>query len=510
MTLHKASQSYKQKLIWQPLRLNSPALQNRLLQWGVIIAVGAGLGLYAIVSSSLSLQWAAISLVVILFPFGVMIVGNVRRLLLAAIIMDIPFQMDSYISFRDQAANFGAIGGLIVSITTISLATLYVLWLIELLSGISKLNINRLLWATFPLALYVFFAAFSILAATDIELSLFGIFLFTQMFLLYVYIVNTVQTREDIIFIVTIILVGVILESLVMIAVRIVGHSIDIGVMKARIDDTRVGGTVGGPNGAAGYLSLLLALAVSLLFTRLGQFYKIIGTVAFGLGAIALLLTLSRGGWVAFGLSTMLLCAFAWYRNWLSPAVPVAVSIVTIALAFFFQDTLAARIFGDDAGSAESRIPLMTIAFNMIADNFVFGVGINNFTVAMLRYAKLEITGIWLYTVHNNYLLIWAETGTIGLIAFLWFLSTSLWRGWQCWKYKDRLLSPLAFALAVGILGHMTHMHFDFFNSRPALQNLWLNAGLITAINILLRQEAKQIKNIDHYNAKSKPVPFTN
>jgi len=278
-------------------------------------------------------------------------------------------------------------------------------------------------------------------------------------------------------------LIGLGFESLIMIGLRIIGHSVDISVISARIDSgMRVGGTVGGPNTAGGYLSLLLALALSVLFTRLGRFHKWLATLAFGLGIIALFLTFSRGGWIAVALSVTAACLFAWYRGWLSPTVPAVIVVVVLLVAFFSQGAIVERLFGNDNGSANSRIPLMRIAYRMIMDNLMFGVGANNFAIVMLQYAKLGVTGIWLYVVHNKYLLVWAEIGTGGFLAFIWFLVATVRQGWQGWLFKDRLLSPIALGLAVAILGHTSHMLFDTFQSRPLVQLLWLNAALIGAI----------------------------
>jgi O-antigen ligase len=106
----------------------------------------------------------------------------------------------------------------------------------------------------------------------------------------------------------------------------------------------------------------------------------------------------------------------------------------------------------------------------------------NNFTVRMIEYATLSVAGFWSYAVHNNFMLIWSETGTAALIAYLAFLAVTIRRGWKCWLSQDRLLSPLALGFTVAIVGHMVHMFFDLFNGRGPMQALWFNAGLVTAM----------------------------
>jgi O-antigen ligase len=99
------------------------------------------------------------------------------------------------------------------------------------------------------------------------------------------------------------------------------------------------------------------------------------------------------------------------------------------------------------------------------------------------QYTTAEYADTFLYTVHNKYLLVWAETGIIGLGAFLGFLFAVTRRGWQGWQFRDRLLSPLALGFTVAIVGQMVHMFFDVFHSRPQVQVLWVVAGLVTAMH---------------------------
>jgi O-antigen ligase len=124
----------------------------------------------------------------------------------------------------------------------------------------------------------------------------------------------------------------------------------------------------------------------------------------------------------------------------------------------------------------------MKLGLRVIMDNPVLGVGVNNFPIVMKQYIRQEFGRAWLYAVHNKYLLVWAEAGIGGLLAFIWFLLATIRRGWDCWNLKDRFLSPLALGFTAAIAGQMVHMFVDVFNSRPQVQLLWLVAGLITAM----------------------------
>ena len=96
------------------------------------------------------------------------------------------------------------------------------------------------------------------------------------------------------------------------------------------------------------------------------------------------------------------------------------------------------------------------------------------------RQAILSIR--FLFAVHNKYLLVLAETGFVGLLAYLAFLLSTVRKGWQCWRFCDEPLSLVALGLTVGIVGHMVHMTVDVFRGRPTQQLVWLIAGLLTAM----------------------------
>jgi len=468
------------------------------LQWVIAGVTGLVLGVCSIALPSVAPRWRALLVAAVLCPFLAMIIGDARRLFLAIIVLDIPFQVDIHLGFRPEIAELGGIGGLGVSLTTVSLVALYVLWLADILTRTTEPPSWALLRRTLPLGLYVGFAALSATVATDAVLSMFEVFLLGQTFLLYFYVVARVQTREDLLFIFLVLLIGAVAESLIMIWVYLTSQQISFAGMSTQVaaqytegPQLRPGGTIGSPNVAAAYLCLLMAPALSFLLTRLRGFYKLLASLAFGLGSIALILTLSRGGWIAFALSITVLCFVAWRRRWLSPSLLLSLLVMIILGVLLFRDTIALRVLKYDRGAAYGRIPLMKLAFHMIADNPVLGVGANNFGAVIDQYATPDITHEWLYTVHNKYLLVWAETGFGGLLAFVTFLLSTVRRGGQCSKANDRLLSPLALGLTGGIVGEMAHMFVEILNGRPPVQLLWLVAALITVMVDVGKRDVK-------------------
>ena len=441
----------------------------------------------------------------VLSPFLALTSSYVPRILLAVVILDIPFELGTHLYYREREAAMGALGGLSISITTIALAGSYLCWFIRAHAKrtsetTSSLHIN---W---PLFLYLAVTAVSVSVAQDVTLSLFEVALLLEACLVYFYVANNVRTKQDVLFVVSLLMVGCLLESSAMNLFRFTGMPSTIwGIpIHVRVDTdvkegfTRIGGSVGSPNFAAAYLSMSLASAAGLLFTNLGRAHKWLAMAVLGLGGVALIFTFSRGGWIALLLSVTLICLLGWHRRGLSLKTPIAVILILGMLYLPFHSAISARLLGDDRGSAESRIPLMRLAFRIIEDNPVLGVGANNFTVVMDRYLTSDFREGWLFAVHNKYLLVLSETGIIGLLCFLAFLLDALRKGWQCWALQDRLLSPLALGIMAGIAGHMVHMTVDVFRGRPTQQLLWLLAGLLAAMHRIgmSRQRSNSLSNI--------------
>jgi putative inorganic carbon (HCO3(-)) transporter len=335
------------------------------------------------------------------------------------------------------------------------------------------------------LAPYMVVVALSVVVASDVGLYARGLVLMGQMFLLYVYLIGTVKTREDVRFVVCWLLCGLVCEGLI-IALSATGGGFDAAGFTVRTETfeedfgtaSRFAGTVGSPILAAAYFEMLLAPALAILGTTLGRHYKTLAVLGLALGAIALVGTFSRGGWLAAALSLTIVYFLLWRRKKLSPAVPVVLFLLLSTLALVFHENIGRRLTGDDRGSAHSRVPLMMMAWQIINDRPTLGVGANNYTQALAPRTP-EFGNEWLFTVHNQYLLVWAETGVVGLATYLWFLLSTIRRGWQAWKRADPVLAPLALGFTAALMGQMIHMQVDMYISRPQVQLLFVVGALI-------------------------------
>lgn len=421
-----------------------------------------------------------------------------KRVLAGAIILDIPLQWSTHISMRQgAAAALGAMDGFDVSVTTLALIGLYIGWLF---TERAKSRSIRIVW-NWPIAAYTAAVVVSLLVSTDLQLSLFQVYLMLEMFLLYLYFAANITSREEVVALLRILLFGGIIEGGYVLILAVTGHEFAfiraIGIKSVIYhpvlpgEIARYGGTVGSPNDAAAYLAVVIALAFAARYLMFNRQLCRLATPVLVLGVGALVCTYSRGGWIELTLSAAILTAATWLRGGITPrrAFAFGFLLCIVVGALYIRNPISDRFTANDNGSAYSRIPLMHLAENIIRANPILGVGANNFAAVMEGYEGPEFRHAWIYTVHNQFLLVWSETGLIGLIAFLWIYGSLILRGWRLWRTRDTLFAPLGLTIVAALCGFMSHMLVDQFSGRPLIQMVWVFAALIAACEVIQRDE---------------------
>lgn len=68
------------------------------------------------------------------------------------------------------------------------------------------------------------------------------------------------------------------------------------------------------------------------------------------------------------------------------------------------------------------RIELIKASLQLIKENFWFGVGLNNFIPNLVKVSNTFVNAWELQPVHNIFLLVFSETGIVGLIIFCFLI----------------------------------------------------------------------------------------
>lgn len=250
----------------------------------------------------------------------------------------------------------------------------------------------------------------------------------------------------------------------------------------------RVFGSFGNPNGYAEYLVVALAVAVSLVLTERGAGRWIAGVILTG-GLIAFALTYTRGSWLAVIAGALVAAAIVDIR-W-SVAVGAAGSALLALVPGGFARLTS--IF-EAKGGASVRLPLWRMALGMIERHPVTGVGIGGYLKALA--AQVEADPAFLpagaegvFTAHDSYLMVAAETGFPGGLAFLWLVARIVR---SCGMYAARLvrgseewLRHAAFTAGVVAFAANAVTDNTFQNPRGATM-FWVLVGLMAANGALV------------------------
>jgi len=160
-------------------------------------------------------------------------------------------------------------------------------------------------------------------------------------------------------------------------------------------------------------------------------------------------------------------------------------------VGLLFSETIENRLFGEDYNSAIGRIPMFQIAWSIIKDHPLGGVGINNYAVNMREYNDTLIGRRFTTIarpVHNMYLLIAGETGLLGLSLFLWLLIVTLSTLAKCFRSRSAFVSISAISILAGLCAFSIH---GFVDKHPPGNNaqFYLLLALTAALHVLRDKE---------------------
>jgi len=285
----------------------------------------------------------------------------------------------------------------------------------------------------------------------------------------------------------------------------------------------RAYGTFEQPNPYAGYIGMTLPLAIGVVIGVFGDHrgketrrhgdtetrrcvpllcplvplspcLLVLFVVAIALGA-ALAMSWSRGAWLGFGAAVpVMVVALPRKTRWGLLLVVVLVagglglhaiglvppSVVT-RLTDFAQDVRFEDVRGvgiNDANYAViERLAHWQAALGMFRHNLWTGVGFGCYEPAYRDFALINWP-IALGHAHNYYLNMAAETGLIGLVAYLFLWGAAFWQTWRVTRRAEGLLR----GVAIGLLGAWTHLSVHHFLDNLYVNNVHLHVGVLLGL----------------------------
>jgi len=312
-----------------------------------------------------------------------------------------------------------------------------------------------------PIFFYLIFVALSLVNSKYLATSLKGFTLKTmEHFLLYFVIVECVKTQEDVKKVISAILLSCALIGIDGLWQYFTGYDFLRGYPLWSMG--RIKASFKYPTGFGGWLITVLPLCISLaIFNIKDKLYKISGIILGLLLLVSLILSLTRGAWLAIVPAIMFL---VWKRG------DVAKKILLIFLLIIILGIVFATISGGREtisfyvvrGSAVlHRMALAKLCCRMFIDHPFFGHGVNTFMSIYENYASASEFGGISYA-HNCYIQIAVETGVFSLLAFLWMIIALFISSLKDIGRRDEgFIRTIELGLLAGLLAYLTHSLFE-------------------------------------------------
>jgi O-antigen ligase len=206
------------------------------------------------------------------------------------------------------------------------------------------------------------------------------------------------------------------------------------------------------------------------------------GLGSFGLTLFGVVMSSSRGAWVALGgalllaslwaVSALLSRGSAARRSWIFPVLLLLALLVALGIGAAWPGGLAAMLAtlpGPDVGTG--RVELLRNSLTLVRDYPFIGAGLGSFQMLYSTYVLMTHVGFSIHS-HNLFLNVSVELGLLALLALTWMwllFAAAAWRG-----LMGPVTRPGRGALGAAILSLMvvlTHGLVDdvLFGSRAVL-----------------------------------------
>lgn len=351
------------------------------------------------------------------------------------------------------------------------------------------------------LGLLLLFSAFSMVVALNFKLSFYGFAKLFEFCLLFLYIKFNFQRLYNLEKFWQIFIASAVLQSALAIFQFFWQKSLGLKFLSESPLSPEIAGVakilVGGekiirayglfphPNILAAFLVAAI-FGLALLFIKNYKQLKVAKKIAIGaifiLIFFALILTFSRTVFLAGSALFFLWLLYCFFKKGHKRPV-IILSLFFILCSLFFLAVmwpyLSARYDAAGLGKSQSfnlRFLYLKMAKELIKGEPIFGIGQGNF-VWITSMAKVFAN--WVYQpVHNIYILILAETGILGLLAFLWFLFLNIKKAFKSLSDKLVVYNLLLIVSVFLIVSFFDHF---FWTLQQGQLLLWLFLGILAS-----------------------------
>ncbi|HBY56741.1 MAG TPA: hypothetical protein DEG96_02590 [Candidatus Atribacteria bacterium] len=383
-----------------------------------------------------------------------------------------------------------------------------------------------------PVLVFMAICPLSLLWSNSPMVSLLELPLFLAGPILYFIVVNNMKNDSQVNSLLTVLLI---ISSLLGLYGIFQYKGIDFAFWKGNVGRQQVFGLFGNVNYFAEYLIVPLPLAISLFFAARNRVQKILLLVGILAMGGSLILTFTRGSYLAIGISSffMLFLYLATRgKGFIKEHKKIFIFILALIILATFLFVLPNPL--NKPGTAifkiKSRISISQLSKDssfkrrkaiwgfttlMIKDHPLLGSGLGTFKYNSLSYqAKFFDQGenrrLYPYgiadKVHNEYLQLWAELGIVGFGIFLWLIITYFNYGIKLLKrIEDEYKQGILIGLMGGVVAVLIDAIFGFPLHLPAtLVLFWLFIGLIVSLKHSENNSGQEEKMVRVRGSQSK------
>jgi putative inorganic carbon (hco3(-)) transporter len=242
--------------------------------------------------------------------------------------------------------------------------------------------------------------------------------------------------------------------------------------------------TYGKHNHFAGYLEMAIPLTIGILYTMTETGKRVILGYTIMLMAVALILSLTRGGWAGFVGSLVVMGILLSKTGHFTRKVWIPLSflpVVFVTLAIIGINPITEKVLQTSKQMEDltnyGRIKMWRGTIGIIKHHPLSGTGVGTFAAVFPRYQPpdFRIRDVYAY---NDYLHMISETGIFVLPFIFWFIFNTLRTGITTFLHtKSRFKQGIALGAVAGITAILIHSFVDFNLHIPANAILFIVLG---------------------------------
>ncbi len=231
------------------------------------------------------------------------------------------------------------------------------------------------------------------------------------------------------------------------------------------------------PNNLAGLFEIALLPSLALFLAARQKREAVLWALVMSVFYVALIVTQSRGGFVACAISAVALFGYTVSaRSNLWPRILIAIVVAILAplaINIQFEGVLKTNLIGiagiTEINSYTDRVLLWKSTWEMIKDHFWLGTGLGTFYYYYPGYRyPLDLSDG--FFAHTDSLQMWAETGVLSFVLFYTALTCVLLRTISALRaaQEDRLKMKII-GTFYGMLALALHTHLTFHLYLPGI-----------------------------------------